>query len=48
MLIVLATAATAAAYDIAVAAPEIDASAVAGGLGLLAVGLYMFRARSKR
>jgi len=48
-LIVLATAAAAAAYDIApVATPEIDASALAGGVGLLAVGLFMFRARRKR
>lgn len=31
-----------------VTAPEVDASAIAGGLGLLAAGLLMIRARSKR
>jgi len=48
-LLVLATAATASATDtFPVAAPEIDASAIAGGVGLLAVGVIMFRGRSKR
>jgi len=48
VLLVLATAVRAAAYDITAEIPEIDASAVAGGVGLLTIGLFMFRARSKR
>lgn len=44
---VLALAARAAAGDTDLA-PEIDGAAAVGAAGLLAVGLFMIRARSKR